>query len=194
MFWDNDTPINTQCYCGILTDLFITIKIKHLSMLTRGLTVLHNNAHCPGHTNSMHWKESDHSHTAQTCPCHHHTFRLDEDVKAMVMQWEFFVEVTHCLVSQWDAWLSTHEDYFNGLCASPRTILEHLSFEHVSGLSGHCTVDVFLVTYHSTLGHNKLLAHTYLLYSDKDGHLFVTYTFLGNPSNFKTSSLCCLPN
>jgi hypothetical protein len=55
------------------------------------------------------------------------------------------------------------------LYASPITIPEHLSYEQVSGLSRHCIVEV---SDHKQLTLDIL---AYLLYSDKDSHVFMTY-------------------
>jgi hypothetical protein len=63
----------------------------------------------------------------------------------MVTQWfqkhprKFFVEGTHWLVHQWDAWLST-QIAFNGLYSFTQNNPEHLSLEQISGLSQTSTL------------------------------------------------------
>jgi hypothetical protein len=84
----------------------------------------------------MQWKVLDHPpHSLDLSPCEFHVFNplkkalksrrfwSDEDNKAMVVQWfqqqprEFFVVGILRLVHQWDACLSAHRDYFNGVCS-----------------------------------------------------------------------------
>jgi histone-lysine N-methyltransferase SETMAR len=112
------------------------IKRKRPGMLRRDVIVLHDNTRllvaCTVWNTmcSMLWKVSDHSpYSLDLSPCDFHVFGplkkvlkghkfgLEEDIKAVVVQWfqqqpgEFFAEGFHQLVHQWDACIRNHGDY-----------------------------------------------------------------------------------
>jgi histone-lysine N-methyltransferase SETMAR len=136
-FLPKGTTINAKQYCSTLDKLRKAIKNKRPGMLTRGVTLLHDNARphtavaTTSHLQHFKWEILQHPpYSPDLSPCDYHVFGpfkkalkghrflSDDDLKQSVTRWfkcqpqHFYDKGIRALVNRWNQCLDAHGDYF----------------------------------------------------------------------------------